>query len=164
MRKNAVILAVFAVLMSALLIFAIKIQLANADLESDNKPSPETDDLVIIGGNSLSAVSDPNFPEPKVEKMVRMVITAYSSTPEETDDTPFITASGSTVKDGIVANNLLPFGTEVRIPDIYGDKIFVVEDRMNLRKSNYHLDVWFPEYQLAKNFGVKNTYVEILEN
>src|SRR3989344_1044153 len=62
----------------------------------------------------------------KVEKTIDMVITAYSSTPDQTDDTPFITASGKQVADGIVANNLLPFGTKIRMPDLYGDKVFVV--------------------------------------
>lgn len=97
-------------------------------------------------------------------KKIKVVITAYSSTPDQTDDTPFITASGKYVADGIVANNMLPFGTKIRIPDLYGDKIFVVEDRMNRRKSNYQFDIWFPEKQLAVNFGVKTAEIEILEN
>src|SRR3989344_3213041 len=66
------------------------------------------------------------------EEMI-LAATAYSSTPDQTDDTPFITAKGTTVRDGIIAANFLPFGTRIKIPDIYGDKIFVVEDRMNRR-------------------------------
>lgn len=98
-----------------------------------------------------------------VQKM-QVVITAYSSTPDQTDDTPFITASGKQVADGIVANNMLPLGTQIKIPELYGDKVFVVEDRMNRRKSNYHFDIWFPERQLAVNFGVKTAEIEVLEN
>jgi 3D (Asp-Asp-Asp) domain-containing protein len=93
-----------------------------------------------------------------------MIITAYSSTPEQTDSTPFITASGKNVADGIVANNMLPFGAKIRITEVYGDKVFTVEDRMHQRKGNYHLDIWFPEYLEAKNFGAKITYIEVLEN
>ena len=100
----------------------------------------------------------------EVVEKIKMVITAYSSTPEQTDSTPFITASGKNVADGIVANNMLPFGSKIRIPEVYGDKIFVVEDRMNQRKGKYHLDIWFPEYSQAKNFGAKITYIEVLEN
>jgi len=100
----------------------------------------------------------------KVAKKVKMVVTAYSSTPEQTDSTPFITASGKKVADGIVANNMLPFGSKIKIPEVYGDKIFIVEDRMNQRKGKYHLDIWFPEYSQAKNFGAKITYIEILED
>ncbi len=100
----------------------------------------------------------------QLKKKVKMVITAYSSTISQTDDTPFITASGSQVRDGIVANNKYPFGTKIRIPELYGDKIFVVEDRMNSEKGNYHLDIWFPSYPEAKNFGSELSYVEVLEN
>jgi len=100
----------------------------------------------------------------KAAKTIKVIITAYSSTPDQTDDTPFITASGKHVADGIVANNMLPFGTEIRIPELYGDKVFVVEDRMHRRKSNYHVDIWFPERHLAVNFGVKTAEIEVLEN
>ncbi|MBI2674482.1 MAG: 3D domain-containing protein, partial [Candidatus Yanofskybacteria bacterium] len=60
-----------------------------------------------------------------------VMASAYSSTPDQTDDTPFITAWGTQVRDGIIAANFLPFGTLVKMPDLYGDKIFTVEDRMN---------------------------------
>lgn len=88
-------------------------------------------------------------------------ITAYSSTPEETDDTPFITASGEYVRDGIVAVNFLPFGTRVRIPELFGEKEFVVKDRMHRRKTNF-IDVWMPSKELAQEFGIHYTAVEIL--
>jgi len=100
----------------------------------------------------------------QVKKRVKMIITAYSSTPEQTDETPLITASGSIVEDGIVANNLLAFGTKVRIPELYGDKVFTVQDRMNAKKGNYHLDIWFASHLEAKKFGAELAYVEILEN
>ena len=43
------------------------------------------------------------------------VFTAYNALPEQTDDTPEITASGKRVKEGIVANNCLPFGTKIAV-------------------------------------------------
>jgi len=92
-----------------------------------------------------------------------MIITAYSSTEDQTDSSPFITASQKHVADGIVANNLLPFGTKVRIPELYGEKIFVVEDRMHYRKGNYHLDIWFPTRLEAQVFGVKKASIEVIE-
>lgn len=87
--------------------------------------------------------------------------TAYSSTVDQTDDTPFITASGTYVRDGIAAANFLPFGTIFKIPDLYGDKIFTVEDRMNKRYW-HRVDIWFPERQMAKEFGVKQIRIEII--
>lgn len=99
----------------------------------------------------------------EVVKTIKMVLTAYSSTPDQTDDTPFITASGKYVEDGIVANNMLPFGTKIRIPELYGDKIFTVEDRMHKRKGIYQADIWFSEYQEAKDFGAKIANIQILD-
>lgn len=95
-------------------------------------------------------------------KKIMVVVTGYSSTPWETDDTPYITASGTGVREGIVAANFLPFGTKVKIPEVYGEKIFVVEDRMHPR-NYYHVDIWFSSYWQALNFGATITYVEILE-
>ena len=95
------------------------------------------------------------------EKEYMITATAYSSTVDQTDDTPFITASGTYVRDGIVAANFLPFGTVFKIPDLYGDKIFIVEDRMNKRYW-HRVDIWFPERQMAKEFGVKQIRIEIV--
>jgi len=119
--------------------------------------------LVISQGNSLSPLSNPNNPPEKVVRKFLVVATAYSSTVWQTDDTPFITAAGTSVRDGIIANNILPFGTRIRIPELYGDKIFLVEDRMSWKKGNHQIDIWFPEYWQAKNFGAKITLIEILE-
>jgi len=107
-------------------------------------------------------------PEIKIVKTHTVRATGYSSTPDQTDDTPFITASGTYVRDGIIAANFymngyrVPFGTLIRIPEIYGEKIFTVEDRMNNRYIN-NIDIWFPERSLAKEFGSKRVTIEIIE-
>ena len=119
--------------------------------------------LILSNGNTLLPIVSLPGSEPKIVKKISVVITAYSSTPWETWGDPFVTASGSWVRDGVIANNLLPFGTKVRVPEIYGDKVFVVEDRMHSRKGNYHFDVWFPSYWQALEFGAKKTYIEVLE-
>ncbi len=136
-------------------------QTSEADFLLDNYA--HLTNLTIVQDNTLLSKSI-STESSQVKKRVKMVITAYSSVPEETDSTPFITASGSIVEDGIVANNLLPFGSKVRIPELYGDKIFVVEDRMNQKKGNYHLDIWFDNQPEAKKFGSELTYVEVLAN
>lgn len=106
--------------------------------------------------------------EIKVLKTYIVRATGYSSTPDQTDSTPFITASGTYVRDGIIAANIyvngrrIPFGTLVRIPEVYGDKIFVVEDRMHARYKN-NIDIWFPERSLARTFGSKKVTIEIVE-
>lgn len=114
--------------------------------------------LATVQGNSLLPVNNK-----VVVRKMNVIATGYSSSPDETDETPLITASGDQVRAGIVANNLLPFGTEIRIPELYGDTIFVIEDRMHWRKGYYHVDIWFPSKEEAKNFGAKDTYIEVLE-
>jgi len=155
-KKVLIVLLCISILFSIGLLAKIRIasKAAAEDFSNIN--------LNIVQGNTLLAVSNPALPI-KVQR-VKMIVTAYSSDPLQTDDTPFITASGSKVKEGIVANNLLPFGTKIKIPEIYGDKIFVVEDRMNWKKGYYHIDIWFPDYWQAKSFGAKRTIVEILES
>src|SRR3990167_1248447 len=68
----------------------------------------------VVGGTSVVATGTPEIPRAgRVSVVERYVtITAYSSTPEETDSTPFITASGTHVRDGVVAANFLPLGTD----------------------------------------------------
>ena len=95
--------------------------------------------------------------------LVKVIMTAYSSTVWQTDEDPFTTASGIHVKEGIIANNMLPFGTEIKIPEYFGDKVFVVEDRMNQRKGSYWVDIWFGTTEEAIDFGIKEAYIEILE-
>ena len=138
-------------------------------------------DLVLVNGlieNRLSysedfwgnirARAEEQKNEFEVIKTYTVRATGYSSTPDQTDSTPFITASGTYVRDGIIAANVyengrrLPFGTLVRIPEIYGDKIFVVEDRMNIRYKN-NIDIWFPERSSALTFGSKKVTIEIVE-
>ncbi len=101
---------------------------------------------------------------PQIDPKINVItITAYSSTPEQTDSTPFITASGSLVEDGIVASNFLAFNTKIRIPELYGDKIFTVKDRM-AKKNSDKIDIWFPTTEQAEKFGVQKTKVEIVES
>ena len=123
----------------------------------------ENEGFTVVQGNSILPISKPAGTELSVVREIKMVVTAYSSSVWETDSSPYITAAGTWVKDGVVANNLYPFGTKIRIPEIYGDKIFVIEDRMNSKKGYYHLDIWFPSYWEALSFGAKKTYIEIIK-
>lgn len=92
-------------------------------------------------------------------RAINAVLTAYSSTPDQTDDTPFIAASGVRVYDGLIAVNWLRFGTRVKFPELFGDKVFIVDDRMHPRYGRYgRVDVWMnaPREELMA-FGVKRT-------
>ena len=92
----------------------------------------------------------------------KIIVTAYSSTYDQTDASPFITANGTYVRDGIVACNFLPFGTKIRFPEYFGDKIFTVQDRM-AKKNNQKIDIWMPSRAIALQFGVKRLAIEVIE-
>lgn len=88
------------------------------------------------------------------------IVSAYTSDPLETDDTPFITASGQTVRDGIVANNCLPFGSKILI----NNKIFEVQDRMNRRYSCANFDLWYADKASALQFGRQELEITFIGN
>ncbi|ULH16081.1 3D domain-containing protein [Deinococcus sp. KNUC1210] len=99
--------------------------------------------------------------------------TAYSSTPGQTDSTPFVTATGTRVRPGVVAlsPDLLrrfPYGTRLMIEDLSGGysaylkgKVFVVEDTMNPRIYNT-LDIWMGTSYQAMNWGARNIRITAL--
>ena len=90
--------------------------------------------------------------------------TAYSSEPDQTDNTPFITASGELVHDGVAAANFLPMGTTFTIPTLFGDKTFTVLDRMNKKYDGMHtIDLWFPDTQKAIDFGRRAVSIIIVK-
>lgn len=115
----------------------------------------------------------PEFPVAEEREPLRTVVfvaTAYNSLPWQTDSSPCITANGHDLcrqfaEEGFgntIATNDLPFGTVIKIPEIYGDKLFVVRDRMNAKYTGKRrLDIWMNEYPDAKKFGVKRIKVEI---
>ena len=115
----------------------------------------------IINDNTLLAFKSPPNKDYVVSSRMWLFVTAYSSTPDQTDSTPFIMASGNHVYDGAVAANFLPLGTKVRFPTLYGDKVFTVEDRMN-KRYYYKADVWMPTRWQAQQFGLRNVPIEVL--
>jgi 3D (Asp-Asp-Asp) domain-containing protein len=90
---------------------------------------------------------------------VRVMATAYSSTADQTDGNPFMTASGTRVGRGTLAANFLPFGTRVRI----GNETFTVTDRMGGQYNNRLIvDKWVASREEAIQFGVRVVEMEII--
>lgn len=107
---------------------------------------------------STAPVAPLKAPEP-VKMMV--IATAYTPRPEETDDTPWLTAAGTRTREGIIAANWLPFGKKVKIDG----KIYTVEDRMNRRYTAAfpaHIDIVFLSLDKARKFGKQKIEIEIL--
>ena len=166
--NTLIVILIAGVLIGALPIFDAGAKKAEANFgASGTREIPEglEERTFFLQENSLLPVSVSSVvtPDAVPSRQLKIVtVTAYSSTVDQTDSDPFITAAGTTVRDGIVATNVLPFGTKIRLPELYGDQIFVVEDRMHPRNGS-QIDIWFPERWQALDFGVKRTYIEILE-
>ena len=108
--------------------------------------------------------------------------TGYNSHRNQTDSTPFITATGSRVRFGVVAlsRDLLrriPYGSKVLIEDLGTWKngqgrgshrrmlsrmVFIVEDTMHPRKAGT-LDVWFPARSQAIKWGARRIKITVIE-
>lgn len=95
------------------------------------------------------------------KKTLFVTVTAYSSTPDQTDDSPFIMASGNRVYDGAIAANFLPVGTKVMLPELYGKKVFTVEDKTHRRFSD-RVDIWMQTREEALQFGIRQVAMKIL--
>jgi 3D (Asp-Asp-Asp) domain-containing protein len=97
-----------------------------------------------------------------------ITVTAYSSTVDQCDDTPFLTASMTAVRPGVIALSrdlIRRYNPEA--PFSYGDEVFVegygmftVEDTMNKRYSR-RADIWFPSRSEARDFGKKSLTISM---
>lgn len=140
---------------------------ANADMELEHWRLDDQTVAMIIEQMKNETRPYGRLPESKNANPYRtyqISVTAYTSEVGQTDDTPCLTASGLNVcerdMENVVAANFLPLGTRVRIPDVYGERVFYVEDRMNERYF-YKMDIWMKEKEAAKEFGVKYVTVEV---
>lgn len=125
--------------------------------------------LQVANLDEEAAPEEEPAPFPVVEnkaplKTITVTATAYNSLVGQTDSTPCIPAMPKFdlckfyEENGFgnsIAANFLPLGTQVTFPDLYGDKIFVVRDRMNARYGYGRVDIWMHEKADAKAFGVK---------
>ncbi len=89
-------------------------------------------------------------------RSVPVTITAYSSTVDQCDATPYVTATNRPVRIGILAvsDDLrtelgITFGTKVLIP---GHGVFEVQDKMNPRWRR-RVDIWHNDREAAMGFG-----------
>lgn len=141
--------------------------MANADMTNGQNIVDHKTVALMIGAMENETKSFGKLPvseDAQPRKTFTIPITAYTSEVGQTDDSPCITASGMDVckrnMEDIVAANFLPMGTRVRIPELYGDRIFTVQDRMNARYDK-HMDVWLKDLKQAKQFGLKHTKIEV---
>ncbi len=135
-----------------------------------NAETQVTSTILPIPKNMFTeTVQFPVSGERQAAHTIWVVVTAYSSTPDQTDSTPCITANGHDLctqyeeqnEGNTIAANFLRFGKQVRLPELFGDKTFVVRDRMNERYGYGRIDIWMPTREEAKQFGVKIVEMEL---
>lgn len=96
-------------------------------------------------------------PQPVIIDTLTATVTSYSSDPDQTDDTPDVTASGIHVHQGTLAcPKRYAFGTKVLI----AGKQYICEDRMNPRYPD-RFDVWSPTKEAATAWGIQTLTVAI---
>ncbi|MDD5040578.1 MAG: 3D domain-containing protein [Patescibacteria group bacterium] len=132
-----------------------------------NLPPNEAEQLIAQLSGAAPANGRLRLPEvgfkpvPPAKRTLFIPVTAYSSTVDQCGSDPFTTASGTKVHDGVIAANFLPIGTKVRFPEQFGNKIFVVEDRMSARYWQ-RADIWMPDRESAIAWGIQRIKIEIL--
>lgn len=103
-------------------------------------------------------------------------MTSYSSTVGQTDSTPFITATGTRVRPGVVAvsrNLTRYYGKRLQIVRTYGSgcgansvlakgRIYRIEDTMNARFYN-KIDIWVSSTALARAIGKCTADIRIMD-
>lgn len=141
---------------------SVRAPAAATDLSASSSSLTASTSDMIATSSPVKATSSPQ----KVKKTSTHTITAYNSEVGQTDDTPCITANGFNLclsgKEDTIAANFLPFGAKVKIPELFGERVFTVRDRMNKRHTS-RVDVWMKDYDDAIHFGIKVAKIQVLE-
>jgi len=115
--------------------------------------------LVVLLGAGLS------IPNPVFWKSLEVTVTAYNSTPGQTDGDPFVAAWRNKLKPGMkcvaVSRDLIPLGlgnkAEVYIEGF--DGAFLVLDKMNKRFER-RIDIYFGvDVKGAREFGERSATI-----
>lgn len=153
----------------------------------DAPPEPVVD-LEVVPAVEIRATPREVEPAPSVvvgpvaNPVFTVRATAYNSLESQTDAQPFITATGTRTRWGVIAVSRdllatdLPYGSLVRLRDLGGfasgrgagayqalldANLFVVEDTMHPRKTG-QIDLWFADYGSAVAWGVRRLEVEVV--
>lgn len=139
----------------------------SADMDENAQKIANNLESEIVSSTMATTTAATSTPiKIKVKDTSVHVITAYNSEIGQTDDSPCITANGFNVcthgQEDTIAANFLKFGTKVKIPDLFGDRVFTVRDRMNQKHPN-RIDIWMKNRPSAIKFGVKVAKIQVLE-
>ncbi len=128
-------------------------EVLNFQTEKEEKITKQNEKRLDIYKNRLAKA---NF----VGGKQNILVTGYSSTPDQCWGDPFQTASGTRVHNGTMAcPPQYPFGTKIKIEGI---GTFVCEDRGGAIKGN-HFDRWFTSRNKALAWGKRVVEAEIVK-
>lgn len=105
-----------------------------------------------------------------IVSMALRTVTAYNGVPEQTDDTPCISASGDDICSArrwgahVCAANFVPLGSHLAILDTSSMTAYecVVLDRMNRRYPN-RVDIFMgDDIARARSFGIQKLLVYVV--
>ena len=136
------------------------------------QPEQAQESLALLA-NAIAPVNAPSkVSTTTLRRTYTVQVSAYNSEAAQTDDSPFITANGTHVRDGIVAANIIsssgrniPFDTAIKFKNcgsVPNDKIFIVTDRLNKRYTN-NVDIWMESKADALKFGRRTCQIEVLQ-
>jgi 3D (Asp-Asp-Asp) domain-containing protein len=114
----------------------------------------------IYGAAAPAPAADAEEPPERPGLVVTATITAYTSSPDETDADPFIAASGKRVHNRMAACPArYPFGTIV----VINGREYRCEDRMNSRYRNQQrFDIWMETKDEARQWGIRTLEVKVI--
>jgi len=147
--------------------FPLPVLASQVDVNSspDTNSTLQTSDLLVVTNEMVTTNSLPLNSDLAIAKTAFYEVTAYTSEVGQCDGDPCHTAMGFNLctnnTEDTIAANFLPFGAKVRMPELFGDRVFIVRDRMNSRYTD-RIDVWFKDSHKARHFGIKIAKVEIL--
>lgn len=151
-RTRRIILLAILLSLGALI---LALRAESAQLPPDEAGDPNRWDWVEEDLCSLEDVLCPT----EIKRVFYATVYGYSPTSDQTDSSPEITALGTKVRKGIIANNCLSFGSKMMV----NGSIFVIEDRMNSRYDCDVFDIWFKSREEAIKWGKKRVLIKLLK-
>lgn len=120
-----------------------------------------TPSYAIPPAEALAEVIGPDEIVPRPHELFVAEVSAYTSSVDETDDTPNINAMGTKPGPGSIAcPSRYAFGTLVFI----NGNEYRCDDRMNPRyDTGYHFDIWVETKAQAFQWGRRNVTVEVVQ-
>lgn len=135
-----------------------RVTFSDSILTNSQEPSQESLSVYntkVKGYSSTKTANDAVY-----GKKMEILVTGYSSTPDQCWGDPFTTASGTRVHVGTMACPLeYAFGTQIEID---GMGTYVCEDRGGAIKGN-HFDMWFESRGEALQWGKRTVEARIIQ-